>query len=148
MEGALRSDQGRDTERVVMYVAIALVLVILATVGVFRYHYRAETRAAIDKATQLEAKWRVLGLAVPEQDVLVRLYGTDGGVLCTITPDRVTKALYLIQMSNGAAGPGQRPVIVPEKAIAAGRAMLEVYCPERLDAFDSIVSGLKLSSGT
>lgn len=138
----------RDTGLLVMWVVIALVVVGLAIAGVARYRYRSETSEAVDKAAQVAAEWEALGINVPSQDFLVRLYGTDGGILCLIAPDDVAKGLYLMQLSNGAAGPGQRPVIVRETAIAAERAMLEVYCPDRIAAFDEIVNDLKLASET
>jgi hypothetical protein len=140
--------QPRSTERIVTYVVIVAVLLALAAVGVARHRYSSASADATAKATQLEQKWQAAGLSVPSRDVIVRMYGTDGGVLCTIQPTGTAKALYLQQLANGASGAGQRAVTVPRDVVVGQRAMLEVYCPERLAAFDRIVEQLKLSSGS
>lgn len=138
----------RDTERIVIYSLIVVVLLALVGMGIARYHYAKATSPseAVTKADQVIAKWQAAGLRVPTRDVVVRLYGTDGGLLCQIQPTGTVKGQYLEQLANGAGGPGQRGGVVLQKVVAGERAMLEVYCPERVAAFDDIVAGLKTTS--
>ncbi|WP_199834590.1 MULTISPECIES: hypothetical protein [unclassified Streptomyces] len=52
-------------------------------------------------------------------------------------------ALWKIRQSNGATGPGQRPVISDDRAVEAERIVLKVYCPDKLDEFEEELADLK-----
>jgi hypothetical protein len=135
----------RPRELTVIYIVIIAAVVALTAVGIARHRYARESSAANVKAVQLQEKWRAADLPVPSRDAIVRQFGTDGGLLCTIKPSGVVKAMYLYQLANGAAGPGQRPVIIRNVIVTGSRAVLEVYCPDRLPTFDRIVDDLNLS---
>ena len=46
-------------------------------------------------------------------------------------------------MSNGAAGPGMRPVIFDRRYLAGQLLILKIYCPEELPSMQSFVDKLK-----
>ncbi len=46
-------------------------------------------------------------------------------------------------MSNGATGPGQRPVIADRQAVQAEALVLKVYCPDTLHRIQSELEDLK-----
>lgn len=48
-----------------------------------------------------------------------------------------------IALSNGAGGPGQRPVISDNVAINAAEPAVSVYCPDQLGAFKKAYGDLK-----
>ena len=130
-------------DHLVLYFILAGLLAVLAIVGAFTYGYERRTEAAEAKAVQLEQHWRAIGLRAPaNRDVLIRLYGTDGGAVCDTSGDALTEALLRTALANGAAGPGQRAVIIDRDVLAGERAVVEVYCPDRLDDFDEFINGL------
>jgi hypothetical protein len=49
-------------------------------------------------------------------------------------------------LTNGAAGPGQRPVIVDNNALRGQLAIVKVYCPQHLERLQQIVDGLKTAN--
>jgi hypothetical protein len=130
-------------DHLVLYSVLAGLLTVLAIVGAFTYRYEQQTAAAEAKAVQLEQSWRAIGLRAPaNRDVLTRLYGTDGGAVCDTSGHAVTEALLRTALANGAAGPGQRAVIVDKDVLAGERAVVGVYCPDKLDEFDKFANGL------
>jgi hypothetical protein len=46
-------------------------------------------------------------------------------------------------LTNGAAGPGIRPVIADNKALAGELLVLKVYCPNQLPDVQAFVDDLK-----
>jgi hypothetical protein len=46
-------------------------------------------------------------------------------------------------LTNGAGGPGMRPVIVDNKVVQGQLLAIKVYCPENLDKFSKVVDKLK-----
>jgi hypothetical protein len=141
------SEQVREVshrDHLVLYVILAGALLALIVAGLFTYNYNQQTQAAKNKAAQLERRWHALGLQTPaNRDVLIRQYGTDGGAVCDTSSDALTQALLKTALTNGAGGPGQRAVIVDKDVVAGERAVVEVYCPDRLASFDHFTSGLK-----
>lgn len=136
-----REVEHRDHVR--LYTILGVAVLVLVIVGLFTYGYEQRTQAAEDKAAQLERRWEALGLPAPaNRDVLVRLYGTDGGAVCDTSGDDLAQALLRTALANGAAGPGQRAVTVDEDVVAGQRGVLETYCPDRLDDFDRFIDDL------
>ena len=127
-----------------LYAALGVAFAILLVVGLFTYDAKRETIEAQDKAAQVIDRWEAEGFPTPANDeLLVRVLGTDGGALCTTAHGDLTQAFLAQQLANGAAGPGQRAVIVSKRALEGARIMVEVYCPERLEAYDDFVAGLR-----
>ena len=135
---------GRRHPHAVLYAVLGIALLALVVVGLFTYESKRDSAEARAKAAQLIGLWEHEGLPTPAtDDIVVRTLGTDGGALCTTTGKTLAKAFLAQQLSNGAAGPGQRAVIVARRTVAGARAIIEVYCPERLTSFDAFVADLK-----
>jgi hypothetical protein len=140
-------EQAREVshrDHLVLYLILAGALLAVIIVGLFTYNYNKQTQAAENKAAQLERRWHAVGLQPPaNRDVLIRQYGSDGGAVCDTSSDALTQALLKTALANGASGPGQRAVIVDKDVVAGERAVVEVYCPDRLANFDRFTRGLK-----
>lgn len=127
-----------------IYWGAIVVLVGLVVAGLIRYSTIMRTEATSKKADQLSEALVEAGYPAPDKDTTERLLGTDGGQICEAPGKALKKALYRIQaLSNGATGPGMRPVIADSKAVQAERIVLEVYCPDKLDEFDDAAEDLK-----
>ncbi|MFI6874883.1 hypothetical protein ACIBL6_15730 [Streptomyces sp. NPDC050400] len=126
-----------------LYIGVIVVLVALAVVGVIRYESVKKTNDATAKANQLADAAEAAGYPRPSTDAIVRALGTDGGAVCDDPASALETALWKINMSNGATGPGQRPVIADTKAVRAEEKVLEIYCPDQLDDFRDKVDELK-----
>ncbi|WP_372350954.1 hypothetical protein [Streptomyces sp. KL116D] len=89
--------------------------------------------ATARKANQLADAAQSAGYPRPNTDAIVRALGTvgrrDGA---RRSASALETALWKINMSNGATGPGQRPVIADTKAVRAEEKVLEIYCPDKL----------------
>ncbi|MEU5214969.1 hypothetical protein AB0G79_02045 [Streptomyces sp. NPDC020807] len=122
--------------------AIVLLLGLVVT-GLIRYSSYRETSKTQAKANELQEELVKAGYPSPDTDTIERLLGTDGGQVCEEPGNALKTALWKIQQSNGATGPGQRPVISDEKAVEAERIVLQVYCPDELEEFDEALNELK-----
>ena len=49
----------------------------------------------------------------------------------------------ITMLTNGAAGPGTRPVIADSRAVQGQLLIMEVYCPDELDEFREFAEDLK-----
>lgn len=128
----------------VLYALVAAAFAALLVGSLFAYSSEKETAEAKAKAAQVMRLWEQQGLPTPASDrLLVRVLGTDGGAVCETTGKDLAKAFLAQQLSNGAAGPGQRAVIVAKRTLVGARAIVEVYCPDRLPAFDDFVDSLE-----
>ncbi|MFI8420535.1 hypothetical protein [Streptomyces sp. NPDC085479] len=132
------------SEHKVVYWGAIVILVGLLITGLVRYSGFKRSTEATNKAGQLSEELVKAGYPAPDLETAERLLGTDGGQVCEDPANALKKALYrLHQLSNGATGPGSRPVIADSKAVDAERIVLQVYCPDQLDAFDEAVGDLK-----
>ena len=86
---------------------------------------------ALRKAQQLQEKLEAAGLPVPDTDTLTGLYGTNGGVVCTYSGSDFQTYYNLIHFGNT----GRRPTYLDPDVVAYDLAVIEVYCPENLDAY-------------
>jgi len=131
------------SEHRVVYLCSALVLVVLLVLGLVTFHQAASSSQADAKANQLAAALEAAGYPVPDHEVIVQTLGNDGGLLCTDPGNSLVTAQAKIALSNGAGGPGQRPVISDDVAIHAAELAVTVYCPDQLAAFQSAYGNLK-----
>jgi hypothetical protein len=90
---------------------------------------------ALRKAQRLQEKLEEAGLPVPETDTLVKLYGTNGGVACMYSGSDFQTYYNLIHFGNT----GRRPTYLDPSIIVYDMAVIEVYCPENLDAYREAV---------
>jgi hypothetical protein len=136
-------------DHVVTYTIVALIVAGVAVAGVLTFSYKRQSAQADEKAAQLQQRWAELGLkSTLGRSSIVRLYGTDGGAVCDTSSRDLSQALLRTALANGAAGPGQRPVVVDRKLLEGERAVVEVYCPDKLSDFDSFANDLKYAHVT
>jgi hypothetical protein len=119
-----------------LYVLLGVVVVGLAIWGVAAYRGHHETQQAEQKAEQLQQKFAAAGLPqFADTEDIAKTLGTDGGAACD-TPGRALADGFLkIQLSNGADGPGQRPVTVARDVLLGELLIVQTYCPDRVEAF-------------
>jgi hypothetical protein len=80
---------------------------------------------------------------VPSQEHIVRVLDNDGGALCKDPASALRKSILFDQLTNGASGPGRRPVIVDSKVFKGQLAVIQIYCPDQLPQFQQMVEKLK-----
>ena len=130
--------------RRVTYLVIAGALALLLVVCLVFYRSAQSSQQAQDKANQLTAALQKAGVnAVPSQEQIVRVLGDDGGAICQDPASALRKALLFSQLTNGAGGPGMRPVIVDRKIFKGELLVIQIYCPDQLPQFQQLVEKLK-----
>ena len=130
-------------ERTWIYVSSCIVLIGLVIVGLFTFSSARSTKQANAKADQLIAALGQAGARTPDKDQVVRVLGDDGSAACTDPNKALNRAILFSQLSNGAAGPGARPVIADTEIVRGQLLIIEIYCPDQLDDFKNWVEGLK-----
>ncbi|MET9671840.1 hypothetical protein ABZY68_01925 [Streptomyces sp. NPDC006482] len=126
-----------------VYWGAIVLLVGLMVTGLIQYAAVRTNNQTQSKANELQEELVKAGYPAPDTDTIERLLGTDGGQVCEEPGNALKTALWKIQQSNGATGPGMRPVISDSKAVEAERIVLQVYCPDQLDEFDEDLDDLK-----
>ncbi|MFD9717779.1 hypothetical protein [Streptomyces sp. NPDC059076] len=129
-----------------IYIGAIVLLVALAVVGVIQYNKVRVTNQATEKANQLASDLDDAGLPRPEIQTIERVLGTDGGVVCEDPASALKSALWRINLSNGAAGPGQRPIIADSQVVEAEAMIVDIYCPEKIDKIRDAIDDLKTDS--
>ncbi|MEU5276114.1 hypothetical protein [Streptomyces asoensis] len=118
-----------------IYLGAIVLLLALVVIGLVNYETVKKTNKATEKANQLADAAVDAGYPRPDTDAVVRALGTDGGLVCENPGSALKSALWKIDVSNGAAFVGQRPVVGDTRALRAEAKILEIYCPDRLDDF-------------
>jgi hypothetical protein len=126
--------------RRMIYVAIGVVLLLLMVIGLFTRRAGENNEEANAKADQFIAELTAAGLPAPSKDVVVRVLGDDGGAVCADPANALKVGLARNALSNGAAGPGQRPVIGPRQMVQGEELAIKVYCPDQLDEYQNFVN--------
>ncbi|MFD4356121.1 hypothetical protein ACFWPX_26470 [Nocardia sp. NPDC058518] len=137
-----------DRKRRWIYVTAGVLLVVFALIGLFTFTEIRENTQASAKAEQLHNNLLAAGLPAPETDVIANALGDDGGSVCQDPGSPLIKAKYQASITNGAAGPGQRPVIGPRDTTEAVALTIATYCPDRLQDYLSHLDTLKLDDTT
>lgn len=115
--------------------AIVAVLVVLVVVGLLTYGWMHSNAEADRKADQLIQQLEAAGLPVPaNRDTITRVLGTDGGPVCDDPGSALRKALLDQQLTNGGSFVGQRPVRASRNILRGELIVLEVYCPDQVEA--------------
>ena len=121
--------------------AIAALLVILALVLVLVYKPAPDNHLARAKAQRVEALYAAHGLAVPvDERTLTSILGTNGGSVCANATSALSKAAQDVSLANGGATVGIRPIRADRTVVEGEQIILQVYCPEKLPAFDKYVN--------
>jgi Tfp pilus assembly protein FimT len=130
-------------ERNWIYITACIILGALVVAGLIAFSSARETRQAQEKADELIAALQDAGARTPDQDQIVRVLGEDGGATCADPNEALSRATLLAQLTNGATGPGVRPVIADSRAVQGQLLIIEIYCPEELADFQAFVDDLK-----
>jgi len=130
-------------ERTWIYIVVGAISIVLVVLGLVLFDSAKETKEAEAKADQYIAALETLGVPAPPRDEVVRVLGSDGGATCDDPNDALSRATLKSVMSNGAAGPGMRPVIFDRRYLAGQLLILKIYCPEELPSMQSFVDKLK-----
>ena len=139
-EGGVRTARG---DRVVYWVAIG-VLVVLTLVALLAFRQAREQAAATQKAEELVATLDAAGVErLPSVERVARVLGDDGGSVCAEPGDALRRSTLLAMLTNGASGPGVRPVIVESRLFEGQVAVMSVYCPEHLEDVRAFLDELK-----
>ena len=141
MSTSMESQPRRERSWIYYTALILLVAMVVAALIVFRG--AKESREASDKADQLIVALEEAGARTPDKDQVVRVLGDDGGATCENPNDALSRSVLLSQLSNGASGPGARPVIADSRVFKGQLLIIEVYCPDELDEFRAFVDDLK-----
>ena len=115
------ADTTQSTRRAT-YIVVGGVILVLLVVALVAWNSNNQTQAANQKADQLIATLGQAGLRAPDKDQVVRVLGDDGGVVCDDPKLALKKAIMSGLATNGAAGPGLRPVIADNRLVQAGLA--------------------------
>lgn len=135
------SQPGR--ERTALYVVVAVLVGALVVVGLLAFRAGAETRDAETKAAALVAALEDAGARTPSEEQIARVLGDDGGATCQDPNKALSRAVLLAQLTNGAAGPGSRPVIADSRVLQGQLLIIEIYCPDQLEEFREFADSLK-----
>ncbi len=127
-----------------IYIGSIVVLIAMVVIGVVAFTQVHATNAAYRKASQLSDSLAAAGYPVPDQDQIVRVLGTAGGAVCADPSHALVQAQWKYGMSNGADGPGQRPVPSDRQVVLGEAIVLSVYCPDKLDAIKDKIDDLRL----
>ena len=131
-------------DRRIIYAVIAGALALLLVICLVFYRRAEASQEAQDKANQLIAALQQAGVrAVPSQEQIVGVLGDDGGAICKNPSSALRQALLFSQLTNGAGGPGIRPVIADSKIFKGELLVIQIYCPDELPQFQQMVEQLK-----
>jgi hypothetical protein len=136
------TDPTQNTRRIT-YILVGGVILVLLVVALVAWNSNKETQAANQKADQLIATLNQAGLPTPDKDQIVRVLGDDGGTVCADPELALKKSIMYGLATNGAAGPGLRPVIGDNRLVQAGVAVVKTYCPQELPQFPQTAEQFK-----
>ncbi|MFD8787436.1 hypothetical protein [Kitasatospora sp. NPDC059599] len=128
-----------------IYIGAIVVLVGMMIAGLLTYTQQKATNEAYRKANQLNDALVAKGFAARNPHNIALTLGTDGGAVCDRPNSDLRQGLWLTQLTNGAGGPGMRPVIVDRKILEAGAEVIKVYCPDKLAGYQEQIDDLKTS---
>lgn len=123
-----------DKRTWIYWVAIGL-LVVFVVIALLTFSSARSSAKANEKADQLIAAMVAAGADAPSRDQVVRVLGDDGGAICDDPGAALRQAALNSLLVNGAAGPGQRPIIADSRVVRFELLVIEVYCPGELDDF-------------
>ena len=117
---------------------------VFIVIGLFTFDTARDTRQASDKADEFIAALGDAGLPAPSKDQITRVLGEDGGALCEDPGSALRQSVVNMQLANGAAGPGMRPIQADTARLLQGELVaIQVYCPDELQDFQEYVDDLK-----
>jgi len=134
-------------QRITTYIILGVIGLGLLITALFVFDTaRGATPEAKDKAAKAITALNSAGISTPTQRQLALTLGEDGGIVCANPTGALSQGLARLDMSNGAGGPGQRPVNVTRRVVAGERILIQVYCPSKLAEFDTFVESHNYSN--
>jgi hypothetical protein len=130
-------------ERGWIFIVALVLLGVVTLAGVLAFNEGVDNAQAQNKANELVDALTEVGARTPDPDEVARVLGDDGGATCENPNDALSRAVLLSQLSNGATGPGARPVIADSRVVQGQLLIIEIYCPDELDDFKDFVDDLK-----
>ena len=130
-------------ERSWIFIAVLVLLGVVTLAGVLAFGRGVDDAQAQNKANELVDALTEVGARTPDVDQVARVLGDDGGATCEDPNEALSRAVLLSQLTNGATGPGQRPVIADSRVVQGQLLIIEIYCPDELDDFKDFVGDLK-----
>jgi Tfp pilus assembly protein FimT len=128
--------------RSVIYIVSMILLVLFAVTALVMFRHARETQQSLAKADQLIAEINAAGGTAPTREQIARVLGDDGGAVCANPNDALSRAIFHSQLTNGATGPGSRPVIANDRVANGELAIIKIYCPDKLADFQQFIDGL------
>ena len=129
--------------RRITYLVLGVALLLLLGVALVAYRSAKTTAKAEQKADQFINSLTAAGFRTPSREQVVRVLGDDGGPACANPNAALRKGILLGELTNGAAGPGIRPIIADNRVVQGQLLMIKVYCPEHLQEFTEFVDDLE-----
>ena len=111
--------------------------------GLIALDERNKDEEAQAKADAVIEEFQAQGLTPPDKDLLVNLLGTDGGNACEGPGEALREAQHRINLANGAAQVGVRPIIADENIVKGGLVILDTYCPDQAQEVRNYLDSLK-----
>jgi hypothetical protein len=131
-------------ERRILYIVAGAIGLVLVVLGLILFDSAQDNKEAEAKADQFIAALDAAGAqTLPSRDEVVRVLGTDGGATCEDPNAPLNRATLRSQLTNGATGPGNRPVVFDRKLLAGQLLILKIYCPDELPSMQEYVDSLK-----
>ncbi|TCC60570.1 hypothetical protein E0H73_21850 [Kribbella pittospori] len=142
---SIQEETQSGSERRTIYIVVAVVVAILMIIGLIAFSSKRSNEQAEQKADQFIAALQSAGARTPTRDQVVRVLGDDGGATCNDPNSALTRGTLLALLSNGATGPGMRPVIADSRVLRGQLLIIKIYCPDELEDFQNFVDDLKTS---
>jgi len=130
-------------ERSWIFIVVLVLLAVITLAGVLAFSRGVNDAQAQNKANELINALTEVGARTPDVDQVARVLGDDGGATCENPNEALSRAVLLSQLTNGATGPGQRPVIADSRVVQGQLLIIQIYCPDELDDFKDFVGDLK-----
>jgi Tfp pilus assembly protein FimT len=131
------------SERSWIFITALILLGVITLAGVLAFSRGIDNAQAQNKANELVNALTEVGARTPDVDQVARVLGDDGGATCEDPNDALSRATLLSLLTNGATGPGARPVIADSRVVQGQLLIIEIYCPEELEDFKGFVDDLK-----
>src|SRR3954451_7831037 len=113
----------KRTKNTITYIILGTIFLILAVTGLFAFRSAKASVQANQKADELISQIQAAGYTAPPKDSITRTLGDDGGAVCADPNDALQRAVLNGMITNGAAGPGQRPVVA-DSIVVKGEALI------------------------
>jgi len=133
------------TKHTITYIVLGTIFIILAVLALIVFRSAKASVEASKKADELISKIEAAGFTAPPKDQITRTLGDDGGSICQDPNNALRRAVLNGMITNGAAGPGQRPVITDSLVVKGEELVISIYCPEKLGEFQQYSGNLKYS---